>query len=521
MLSGFPRPIPKQNSTLVSKLTERVAAMRLRQLGNTQSVVFFAPPEVHQSICDINHKSTDASIDSGDVVYWLLEQTCRGIEQLQPLYISQGTDFCRRADAAMSNPDYLTDPGQRRTYIKTLEQQEHQSLEQLYAPKNISKSTPSPKSYTCPEISAFMSELQDLRSNFRDTGNAVSASALQEVEQEREVAIEVETVRELQKPSHAIPLPHLPLHQDILAFVNTGWLVMGSPAYEQVFSVLGRTALGAKFGIHATATCSKTYVSADFSNTIVLPHGKPDDAYQRPVQWVLWAFLCETALIISPWEAEQLLPLIRDCQSACTHLVVYSAPVTRKMLHFDDLHYYSVPALPPKWRAPSWLVHDLGIFSGRLYFRFEEYDSLCDYLGLCSRPGAAAFLKDGQARESLEFEEDGAKTDDSSSDPETRRDPFTDRPLMFMQEWLTIRRKGQDFALTPMGYICQGKRLAEDGSFLIDNTAGEEAEEPNGSDSDTLSVVEEERQGLVGSVDELPKELDDSPCDYDDVDVEL
>lgn len=493
--------------------------MRLRQLRTTQSVVFFAPPEVHQSICDINNKSTDAAIDSSDVVYWLLEQTCRGIEQLQPLYISQGADFCRRAEAAMSNPDHLTDPGQRRTYIKTLEQQEHHSLEQLYAPKTISKSMSSPRPYTNPEISAFMSELQDMRNNFRDTGNAVSGSALQEVEQEREVAIEVETVRELQKPSHAIPLPHLPLHQDILAFVKTGWLITGSSAYQQVFSMLGRTALGIKFGIHETATYSKTYVSTDFSNTVVLPHGKPDDAYQRPVQWVLWGFYCETALIVSPWEAEQLLPVIRGCEAARTHLVVYSAPVTRKMLHFDELQYYSVPALPPNWQAPSWLVHDLGIFGGRLYFRFEEYKTLCDYLGLSSRSRATSFLEDNQEKELLYFEGSRAKTTDSSSHEKKRQNAFTDQPLTFMQEWLTIRRKGQDFALTPMGYICQGKRLAEDGSFLIDSTASEEREDPNGSDLDTLSD-EEDEQHHVGSVDELHGELDDSPCDYDDLDLD-
>ena len=493
--------------------------MRLRQLRTTQSVFFFAPPEVHQSICDINKKSINATIDSSDVVYWLLEQTCRGIEQLQPLYISQGIDFCRRTEAAMSNPDHLTDPGQRRMYIKTLEQQEHHSLEQLYAPKAISKSMSSPKPYTCSEISAFVSELQNMRKNFRDTGNAVAGSALQEVEQEREVAIEVETVRELQKPSHVIPLPHLPLHQDILSFVNTGWLIMGSPAYEQVFSMLRRTALGAKFGINEIATCSKTYVSADFSNTIVLPYGKPDDAYQRPVQWILWGFLCETALIISPWEAEQVLPLIRGCHPAFTHLVVYSAPVTRKMLHFDDLQYYSVPALPPNWRAPSWLVHDLGIFSGRLYFRLEEYETLCKYLGLNSRPHATTFIKNGQERDLLDIDEGGANTNDSSSDQEKHQDPFTDRPLIFMQEWLTIRRKGQDFGLTPMGYICQGKRLAEDGSFLIENTAGEETEDQNDPDADTMSIMEEERQFHEGAVGESLGELDDSPCEYDDMDI--
>lgn len=489
--------------------------MRLRQLRTTQSVVFFAPPEVHQSICDMSKKGIHAAIDSGDVVGWLLEQTCHGIEQLQPLYISQGADFCRRTQAAMSNPEHLTDAGQRRTYIKTLEQQEHHSLEKLYAPKGISKSTLTPLPYTCPQIAGFVSELQELRDNFHDTVNAVHGSALEEVEQEREVAIEVETVRELQKPSHAKPLPHLPLHRDILTFVNTGWLTLGSPAYDQVFSMLRRTAVGAKHGIRDTATCSKTFVTTDFSNTVVLPHGKADDAYQRPVQWILWSFLCEAALIISPSEAEQVLPLIRNCYPVCTHLVVYSAPVTRKMLHFDDLQYYSVPAIPLDWRAPSWLVHDLGIFSGRLYFRFEEYESLGVYLGLS--PRTDSFTKGGEKNRN---EEAGVIGVNPSSDRDKAR--FTERPLVFMQEWLTVRRKGQDFALTPMGYICQGKRLAEDGSFLIENNAGDdEGEEEHGSDTDAMSVDDQVEQHRVKAARASYDDQDDIGYDYDDMDANL
>jgi hypothetical protein len=81
------------------------AAMRLRQLATTQEIVFFAPPEVHQSILDLRKKSSEDKIDSYDVVCWLLEQTCSGIEQLQPLYYSQGIDFCRRTQAALSYPD--------------------------------------------------------------------------------------------------------------------------------------------------------------------------------------------------------------------------------------------------------------------------------------------------------------------------------------------------------------------------------------------------------------------------------
>ena len=43
---------------------------------------------------------------------------------------------------------------------------------------------------------------------------------------------------------------------------------------------------------------------------------------------------------------------------------------------------------------------------------------------------------------------------------------FTAKPLTFLQEWLAVRRKGQDFAHTPMGHVCQGKPLAASHPFF-------------------------------------------------------
>jgi hypothetical protein len=47
----------------------KLAAMRLRQLGTSQSITFFIPPEVHQVIADLQTKSKRKShtIDSHDV----------------------------------------------------------------------------------------------------------------------------------------------------------------------------------------------------------------------------------------------------------------------------------------------------------------------------------------------------------------------------------------------------------------------------------------------------------------------
>ncbi|KAL3421378.1 hypothetical protein PVAG01_07823, partial [Phlyctema vagabunda] len=164
------------------------AAMRLRQLGTTQSVLFLAPPEVHQNILDVCGKNWADTIDSSDVIYWLLEQTCDAIESLQPLYYSQGVDFCRRSQAALDLPDFLTEHDQREDYLDILRQKEQQTLAQLYKPsarsKAISKFTPA-----SPQLATYIKDLNMRRKNFHDNGKAVHGSALQEVEQEREANI--------------------------------------------------------------------------------------------------------------------------------------------------------------------------------------------------------------------------------------------------------------------------------------------------------------------------------------------
>ena len=62
------RPPPLYLSNVIMlTLGLKLAAMRLRQLGTSQSVTFFIPPEVHQVIADLRKKSKYDWIDSHDV----------------------------------------------------------------------------------------------------------------------------------------------------------------------------------------------------------------------------------------------------------------------------------------------------------------------------------------------------------------------------------------------------------------------------------------------------------------------
>ena len=408
--------------------------MRLRQLATTQSITFYAPPEVHQSILNLRQKGPDDKPDSDDVVFWLLEQTCCNIEQLQPLYVAQGLDYCRRQIAAKKNVDACTDTAQRQRYLQVLQQPEHYSLEELYAPGRTVEAYPCNTDGHL-HLSPIVSALRNMRKSIRSSGDDMQLLAHQEVEQEREVEVELETVREVKKPPQAVPWPQGDLHKDVSSFAQSGQLVTGSSSYIQVFAHLRETGLGRRFGVTESATKSKLYVTFDFTKTILTSGKKPMDEYARPVHWILWSETSAIALIISDHEANALLPILRNQREHRAHLLIYAAPATRSMLPFDKLTFYSVPALPDGWKAPTWLVRDLGIFAGRMYWDHTDKDqsaAVQQIMGLGIHSTGSKNTKGG----------------------------FTRNPSHFMQEWLAVRSKGKDFSQTMMGELCMGNGLS-------------------------------------------------------------
>lgn len=201
------------------------AAMRLRLLGKTQSVAFFSPPETHRSVLDLRSAakvSTWAPLSSVDVIRWLLNQTCNAIEQLEPLYYNQAINYLQREQASIDHPSFVEDPGQRQAYTDIVRAKELQSLKQLYEPQ-YQRSRPVLKASTfAPVLRPFVTEVLQRRKHFQDNGAAVHATALEEVEQEREMEFEVESVREVQQPVHFKALKVDKLHADVRKFVLTG-----------------------------------------------------------------------------------------------------------------------------------------------------------------------------------------------------------------------------------------------------------------------------------------------------------
>jgi hypothetical protein len=241
------------------------AAMRLRQLSTTQSLSFFAFPETHQSILDVCKMKDNDKIDSSHVVRWLLEQTCRANEQLQNLYFSQGADFCNRITAEWENAGFLSNVQDRCAYVKVLQHPEQQTLKQLYGSRKEYTQCPSSPRTTFWQTQNLMDELNNQRCAATSNLNSLHSSALEEVEQEREVEFQVEEVREVQKPVHYEALAFPGIHPAISDFVRTG-ILHGEEGYEHVLTAVSRTSVGQKFGVARTG--SRLFASVEFMRTI-------------------------------------------------------------------------------------------------------------------------------------------------------------------------------------------------------------------------------------------------------------
>ncbi|KAL1869170.1 hypothetical protein Daus18300_005707 [Diaporthe australafricana] len=437
-------------------LTLALGQTKDQTLATTQSVAFFAGPEVHQSIIDVCkiRSPRDRSIDSADVVHWLLEQSCSANEQLANLHLAQGVDYCRRLNAQWSYEQFLTREEHRTMLLKVIQQQERQTLSQQYGRVSDTSTKGSPDEVSFQSLKGFMFKLSDQRKSMDNKliSSGVRSSALEEVEQEREVEFQVEEVRQVQKQKVFKPLIFTRLHPSFEKFIQHGRLV-GGEGYVHAFSFLRNTSIGQKHMVQPTS--SSFFVSTEFTRTVVLSkqgQNKHPDNFLRPVEWILWSVSTETALVIIPEEAELLIPIIRKAGPRCpVHLMTYAAPVTKSTLqNFNSLDFYNMPPLPDNYEFPKWFTVELGIFAGRLYITYEECALVAQYLRLS---------------EVMEDQVDGPADE-----------TIARNPVSFMSEWLALHRQS-DIEQTPMGYILRGRieALHPDHAFFTMKTTEDAA----------------------------------------------
>lgn len=426
----------------------------MRKLGHGQSIVFCVPTEVQHKIIELETHRTSARSHSTDttpeigvleVLSWCIGETIIDLQRSIPLWAVQGKRFDRQ-DAFWK--ESITDGGIEMTSSQAHRflEDEAQSLEHRYRP-HPRESNGSLQVQSSERLRSIQHRCSEVGApQFEET-------ALQE-EQERELAPEVEEERQIEKPAPQGPEQHF-IHPHLTTFVSSGKLPAVSSAVMPAFKSLHDTSAADYIDVNTFP--KDILVTMDFARTVKKSTAGRflSDAYQRPVQWILssqptgW----DTVIIISPFEANELLPNI--CKSRHVTLHLYSARPNQEFRPLDRLDLFSVPSLPTDWSSPFPLelrVH-LNLFAGQLYLESSaEYEELCRMLRLSHEV----------ASEGTEVGGDGFI---HSSTSEVilriiRASSFTKSPVKFLNTFLSkTRRDCQSIEKTHVGKILGGALL--------------------------------------------------------------
>lgn len=415
----------------------------MRKLGQGQSVIFCAPPEIHQKILVTARKSSVDSVSVSDVLRWSMHETFVSTKNTVQTWARQGISYQNRNVAWKLHKD-----------IKQMEsimvEPDAQSLEERFGPLKSGKeqfhtgTIPKERHY---EISL----IEENCKKFSIT--SLRGSEVHE-EQERELEIEVEREQQRELPSPVGARRHA-IHPDIKKFVQTGTLSEESTAVVPAFDLFQES----RSEFQKDAWSKRLLITKDFATTTNGSRFPYMNAFLPPVNWLVSSFTENTYLVImSSYEINALLPIIISHDAVRLHM--YAPKVTKYMRTFEDLKFCTVPSVESVpdagWSAPKSLVDQLNIFSGQLFLQdYETYERLGNFLGL--------YLKDHVSH----VEGDVPETDGFVGSDQTRialgMKPtlFTKSPVPFLRKLMNCRRKGQNFAATHMGQVLQGKILTK------------------------------------------------------------
>jgi hypothetical protein len=401
--------------------------MRMRQLGCGQSVVFFVPAEVRERITALRGIRPGGKIRVADVLAWSIDETWHEARRLVPLWAAQGRQHQRHQllmDAADKGDRYEFSSETAAQFLES----NGVTLRDRYRPAHNGQAG-----------QTLSREAVRIQRRCRAFGVGGSGAALhQEQERERELLAERE-----EPPPEPQPLPVRPLapslHPHVEVFVRTGEILPGSEAFLPA--------------LHSLVGSSVAHLLQDLQwPPDLLATSGAADAYQRPVQWIATAPTGSgiVAVVLSPWEANALMPTFRAGGTAAT-LHLFAPRTSLATRSADDLLLYMTPPLLPGWRAPRALLLTLRLFAGQLYLRsYDEYVSMCRLLGV-----------------PCHADTDGGESSSGAKEQE-EEDAYAFGPAavpFFLALFKRIRHPAADFSTTDLGHIFAGDVLLPPAAF--------------------------------------------------------
>ncbi|KAI1615196.1 hypothetical protein EDD36DRAFT_432369 [Exophiala viscosa] len=419
------------------------ACMRMRKLAVSQSVTFFAPPEVDNSIRALL-KDPPVSLDSSHVLRWAINQSCQALKGQTMIWTLRGLLHSRRRVAAAR---HLTEDGRVRNsdkYLATIRERESRPVSEMYRAGDVlERKLPF-------ELSAHEKDdkiMKELLLEWESTEATNLKVCGIEEEQEREVLHEIEQEREVQRPRKVYPATPQ-VCEELEHLIREGTVPQNSAGLCPAFEVLTKTKLASQYV--RVDWPFHILVTPDYMETVRI---STQDDFLRPVQWVLRAKRIKQPIIISAHEANVFLPIIRKSNHAT--LVLYQPRTGKSMAPFDCLAVYRVPKTQGDLGISPQTVAVLNLFAGQLYFTtFEHYQHLCEVIGLWDgvRP----------LPNSREVANDNYVSPSCREVNGWTGCTFKGSPVKMLKEFIGMRRLGIEWSHTQMGRVLSGRFLRKE-----------------------------------------------------------
>ena len=414
--------------------------MRMRKLGQGQSVVFCAPPDIDRRIREAERiRDPEKPVKVIDILSWVMSNTCVDIEHHVPHWVQQGVDYHNRqiADCA-----FLASEADTEILQNAWLQPAARSLDKIYGLSTDCSFT------TVKDIPAMQERLCTL-------GVTTVRDVRMEEEQEREVSHEVEQEQQIERPPKVPPAVHR-LDAKVRRFVQQGTIICTKS--DTFFPLM--TPLHSEFGAltpqNPWSKSLQVLCTRDFMTTTKVGREKSVTTdYLRPINWIISHMGQDGSLIfvvMSPYEVNLLLQDIRASKHVRLHM--YAPRTTQAMKPLDDLTFYCIPPLPSgNQPAPFDVRCQLNIWAGQLYLdSYQTYLDLCLLLGVSSSEEAGyssvesdRFVpKRGRVKEMVDV------------------CLFDKSPLALLTTLFGLRRKGMSYQQTHMGRILHARLLSQE-----------------------------------------------------------
>lgn len=226
------------------------------------------------------HSNDREHLDSRDVVYWSLRQTCQTTESMRPLWAMQGRDHHQRSQTCqtlfegLDISEAVSDDMKVERFWEDIQEPEALSLSRMYG---LDDGIVDPfLSFNGDDyISRRLVQVWRSLDVF-----SIRDSSMHE-EQEREISHEVEREQQVQRPPPAKPLQHS-LHPDVIHFAKHGVFPTTTTSFTSEFATMKQPSAGQLLDLN-NCSISNIFVTGDFTDVVQNPKNSNRDEYMRPV----------------------------------------------------------------------------------------------------------------------------------------------------------------------------------------------------------------------------------------------